>query len=90
MVLLFDNDEAAYLRWVNENPDGFVVNIDRGEQMPMYPMVHSAKHRSVSSASIGNFTTGEYVKYCCTNLAELEAFAERQFRLPLNRCRQCM
>ena len=90
MVTLFDNDDAGYLSWIASFPNGFVINIDRAELLPQYPMVHAASHRAISSPSIGNFTTGDYVKYCCDDLAELKSFAMDHFRMPLTRCLQCM
>ena len=90
MVVLFDNDENEYLKWVQANPGGFIANIDRTERMRQYPMVHLATHAALSSPKIGNFTTGDYIKVCSTDLEALERFAARYFRRGLTRCGQCM
>lgn len=90
MVKLFDNDEAAYLAWVQANPNGFVANIDRAQAFQQYPMVHVATHGLVSSPKIGNFTTGDYVKFCSTDLDALERYSQAKFGRPLTRCSQCM
>ncbi|MBB5208001.1 hypothetical protein [Chiayiivirga flava] len=90
MVELFDNDETRYLKWVQANPHGFVANVDRAVRMPKYPMVHAATHGSMSSAKIGNFTTGDYIKFCSTDLAALEQYSQTKLDRSLTRCSICM
>ncbi|HZV56347.1 MAG TPA: hypothetical protein VFF89_01620 [Sphingobium sp.] len=90
MVELFDNDEDGYLKWVQANPNGFVANVDRAGTVTHYPMVHAATHGSMSSPKIGNFTTGDYVKFCCADLDALERYSEAKFGRPLTRCSHCM
>lgn len=90
MVIVFDNDEADYLQWVRSNPDGYVVNIDRARNVRNYPMVHAATHGLVSSTKIGNFTTGDYIKFCSTDLDALDRFSQSMLGCPLTRCAQCL
>lgn len=89
-VEVFDNRESEYLVWVQANPHGFVATIDRTGRLANYPMVHSASHRLVSSPKIGNFTTGDYIKFCSIDLVVLERYAQQKFARPLTRCSQCM
>ncbi len=90
MVIVFDYYESDYLSWVKSNPRGFVVNIDRARSVRNYPMVHSASHALISSDKIGNFTTGDYIKFCSTDLEALERFSESMLGCSLTRCSQCM
>lgn len=90
MVNRFDNDEVGYIAWIQANPQGFVANVDRARKVPQYPMVHAATHKSISSPKIGNFTTGDYIKFCCTDLAALEQFSRAKFGRALTQCTQCM
>lgn len=90
MVELFDNDEAGYLAWIEANPKGFVANVDRSLSFQQYPMVHAATHRAISSPKIGNFTTGDYVKFCSTDLATLERHSKAKYGRPLTHCALCM
>ena len=90
MVELFDNDETGYLKWVQSNPHGFVANVDRAGRVPQYPMVHATTHGSMFSAKIGNFTTGDYVKFCSTDLDALEQYSQTKFGRSLTRCSICM
>lgn len=90
MVKRFDADETGYLQWVQENPHGFVANIDRAQRGKNYPMVHVAAHGLLTSPKIGNFTTGDYIKFCSTDLEALERYSQFNFGRSLTRCSQCM
>ena len=88
----FFDDEDGYLGWVNaHDKDGCVVNVckDRKSCSDMYPMVHKASHKSLSSEKIGDFTTGEYFKICSTDRDELERWSQSEFGRPLFRCKIC-
>lgn len=89
-VELFDGREHDYLAWVQAHPDGFVANVDRAQVVPQYPMIHRASHGAVSSPRIGNFTTGDYLKFCAVDLVALERYLESRFSRPATYCRQCM
>ena len=60
MIEQFANDEAAYLSWVQANPDGYVVNVDEPVSFPHYPMVHRASHTVISTPARTGYTTGAY------------------------------
>jgi hypothetical protein len=90
MVVPFKNDDSGYLKWVLANPTGYVVNVDEPQYSPQYPMVHSATHKSVSSPKRGNYTTGDYLKFCSVSLDALEKWAQAKYGRPLTRCAQCM
>jgi len=92
-VAVFDNDESGYLKWVEANPRGFVANLDKAKNIlryPMYPMVHKATHGSISSPTRRNYTTGEYFKFCSTDLDTLEEYSQEKFGRRLTYCQQCM
>ncbi len=90
MVELFDNDDTGYLKWVQANPHGFVANVDRAGTVSQYPMIHAATHGSMSSPKIGNVTTGDYIKFCGTDLGALEEYALTMFGRPLTRYSHCV
>ena len=90
MLRTFVKDENGYLGWVQTHPHGYVVNIDEPQSSPQYPMVHAATHRTMSSPTRTNYTTGRYFKVCSEQLQELEAWAQRKYGRALTRCRQCM
>ncbi len=89
----FVDDESGYLAWVDAHSDGFIVNIDEPQTTPQYPMVHTALHKSLSSAKRAkraNYTTGRYFKVCSDRLEDLEAWSQKKYGRALTRCRLCM
>lgn len=91
MEEVFDKNETEYLRWaVTNQQTGFIVNTDHDHRSPVYPMVHRATHKLVTSAKIGNFTTGRFFKVCSTEMSDLEAWARRERGRFLHRCGTCM
>ena len=76
MVILFEDDEAGYLRWINEHPDGYVVNTRRWFD-PDYLVLHRAScssikiHRNMHDDP-GGFTERNYRKLCSASLSDLE------------------
>lgn len=89
-VEFFDVDDQSYLDWVQSHPEGYIANVDRMVKVPDYPMIHRATHGLLSSAKIGNFTAGDYVKYCSTDLDALRAWVEFVCGRVATRCGQCM
>ncbi len=90
MIEQFENDESGYLRWVQANPSGYVVNVDEPQYAPQYPMLHAASHKVISSPTRTNYTTGRYIKFCSVNLEALERWAKDKYGRSLTRCAQCM
>ncbi|MEZ4883862.1 MAG: hypothetical protein R3E32_03910 [Chitinophagales bacterium] len=39
--IIFDNDDESYLKWMDDNPDGYVLNIDRAKTPRKY-MIHKS------------------------------------------------
>lgn len=78
-VHLFDNKEEEYLAWVEENPSGFVANMDKAKSMKQYPMIHSAGDAAISKDKHGNFTTNDYFKICSTNFRELRSYLKHEY-----------
>ncbi|MFL9590454.1 HNH endonuclease [Aeromonas schubertii] len=85
-VHVFDNKEVEYLAWVEENPSGFVANMDKAKSMKQYPMIHSAGDAAISKDKRGNFTTNAYFKICSTDLRELKSYLKHKY----NRFTYCM
>lgn len=86
----FRNDETGYLSWAAANPNGFIVNVDEPATSPLYPMVHRATHRAVTTPVKTNYTTGKYFKVCSNNMEELERWARRERGRSLTLCSICM
>lgn len=69
LIELFDNGDEPYLKWIRENPRGFVINRFRSRNT-YYRMLHTARCRHItilpSRANKGGFTERQYVKECGT------------------------
>jgi hypothetical protein len=78
-IQTFDNKEEEYLAWVEENPSGFVANMDKAKSVKQYPMIHSAGDAAISKDKRGNFTTNAYFKICSTDLQELRSYLKHEF-----------
>ncbi len=79
-VVVFERDDAGFLRWIEEHPGGYVLNC--------YPTgrVHSACCRSYRSA--GPRMTYKRAKACGTSERRLFEYAE-QHRINATRCERC-
>ncbi|HFQ4916897.1 TPA: hypothetical protein ACGUTA_004304 [Vibrio vulnificus] len=87
-TLGFSDEE--YLVWIENNLEGYVVNYDVDGNFPDYPMVHLSSHKSISSSSRTNYTTGKYRKICSNNLDALEVWTSNMLGKSVTKCRVCM
>lgn len=84
----FIDDDSGYLRWISQNPDGYVVNTYRNP-MPTYLILHRAMCRTISgNPARGRQWTGEYMKVC-GSLPELRTWASQVVQGELRRCQLC-
>lgn len=72
----FTEDDAGYLGWIVEHPDGFVVNVERTAR-PAYIILHRTTCRTISvDRANGAYTERGYRKVVADDLYELRAFAQ--------------
>ena len=85
-------DDGAYIDWLKNNKNGFVLNIDKGGTQSIYPKLHKA---SCSSFPIEkkdkNWTTkaSDYFKVCSNSIEELEQWSLNTYNKELTPCRTC-
>lgn len=85
----FTDDDAGYLRWLANHPNGFVLNIEQGER-PEYTVLHRATCRSISrSRDDGAYTSRNYKKVVSDELADIRAYAKSMGRTDGSFSRQC-
>lgn len=84
-----DNDDS-YLDWLAGHTDGYVINILRSHN-PTTAKVHRASCRTINGvpARGDTWTTGDYVKVCADQLADLDQWALDQVGNPIQRCGTC-
>lgn len=90
MVEKFEKNDERYLEWVAAHQNGFVVNTDDPLSQDIYPMVHTARHKVISTPARRNYTTGKYIKYCSLDLAALDEYVQKQYGRAPHRCGTCM
>lgn len=90
----FRDNEEGYLRWVLANPNGYILNVAYQCSMRQYPMVHSCRHKLLSSPTRTNYTTKiknkGYYKVCSLSLDALETWSRSACKKSPIYCRQSM
>ncbi len=91
-----DND---YNKWIKENPNGFVLNIERRKDPSniheSHPRIHFANcfqlknQKNQKNKKPGSSTTGDYFKVCSNSIEELEQWSWFKYQKGLNPCGTC-
>lgn len=85
----FRDDDAGFLAWLAEHPDGYVINIARGYSATEARMHHAGCWTISGQNPRGGAWTGPYVKVCAEDLAEVEQWAMVHVGKPIPRCGTC-
>lgn len=96
LMQVFDDRDTPYLEWLNQHPDGYVLNRRRGSSIE-YLILHRAgcgRIRNYSQmARPGGFTGRGYVKVCSESLELLHQYARTKGGRPdgsfSGRCSSC-
>jgi hypothetical protein len=89
-MIIFLNDDRAYLSWVTHHRQGFVLDGRRKPKAGQL-LVHRATCREIKSATSPrqHWTTGAKLKACSLNCDELEAWAAEETGKGPQRCACC-
>ena len=79
-VVVFDHDDSGFRRWLDEHPDGYVLNCYKTGKL------HSALCKSYRSAS--PHMTHKRAKACSTSEQQLREYAKRH-GIDTARCELC-
>ncbi len=93
-VVWFIDDDRGYLSWLDQHPDGFVVNLRRRID-PGYVVLHRASCRKVQSypkmgTNPGGFTERGYIKLCADNPHLLEQSLKKRWGTAISFSKRCM
>lgn len=74
----FENNDTGYLRWLRENPTGYVVNVLRSE-LPHGVMLHRATCHTIQAEGMrgSGWTRSYYMKICSRRREPLRQWALR-------------
>ncbi len=92
-IVIFKNmpNDDDYIKWIDENPNGFVLNIDQTKDPSKiwkdYPKIHFANCNQLNKRP--GRTTGKYFKVCSNSIEELEQWSWVKYQKGLNPCRIC-
>ena len=87
-MIIIINDDAHYLRWIEENPDGFVVNT-QNPPSPNYLVLHRSTCRNSSIPSSTKWTITDSIEVCSQDVHELRNWADRRVVGELKSCERC-
>ena len=95
-IKIFENmpNDDDYNKWIEENSNGFVLNIhlrrDPSNIHESHPRIHFANCRQLENINNpGSSTTGDYFKVCSNSIEELEQWSWVKYQKGLNPCRIC-
>jgi hypothetical protein len=75
-VLYVQNDDAAYVWWIESNDKGFVANLRTGGKNRS--MLHQARCSHLYPPEPHKVHTGSYPKACSLDRSEVEQWATNQ------------
>lgn len=87
-MIIIINDDEHYLRWIEENPDGFVINA-QNPPSPNNLVLHRSTCGDISTPTRTNWTTRDYLKVCSRNVDELRNWSTRRVGGELKPCQHC-
>ena len=92
-IVIFKNmpNDDEYIQWIEENSNGFVLNIDQTKDpfkiYKDYPKIHFANCGQLNKRS--GRTTGKYFKVCSNSIEELEQWSWFKYQKGLTLCGTC-
>ncbi len=94
MFVIFKNDDDGYLKWLQENQSGFVVNTRERIIDPDYMVLHNASCKQISKypnmiQNPGGFTERDYIKICSDSINGLSEWVRNNGRLDGSFSKEC-
>ena len=92
-IVIFKNmpNDDEYIKWIEENSNGFVLNIDQTKDPSKiykdYPKIHFANCGQLNKRP--GRTTKKYFKVCSNSIQELERWSLNTYNKELTPCRTC-
>ncbi len=92
MLIIMDGNDSQYLRWLRENPKGYVLNARRKPDAE-YIVLHRSNCHSIShytaNARPGGFTERDFIKVCSDSLPALRKWAQQNGRPDSSFSKEC-
>jgi hypothetical protein len=88
-LVIFTDNDAGYLAWLDANPAGFVVNTLRTPSLGNLILHRATCGTITGTPARGDQWTGEWIKVCSQELVALNDWAKREVGGELRPCRRC-
>ena len=74
----FRDDDSGYLRWIQDHPDGYIVNAFR-HPTANYLILHRAMWSTITRLAVNakTWTSGGFIEVCSEQRSELDTWAKR-------------
>lgn len=73
-LIVFEREDTPYLQWIDDNPNGYVVNTGRGRNSSYFTL-HRSSCRTISryikGQYEGGYTARDYIKVCSNDAQEI-------------------
>ena len=87
-MIIKPKTDKEFFEWVERETEGFFVNLVNSSLHPEYPRAHRTAHTSARTRKRKNYTNGKpYLKWCSTDIKELDKEAHITFDKGLTFCR---
>ncbi len=87
-MIIIINDDETYLKWLEDNPEGYVINAARKPKAD-YIVLHKSTCGTMSSSKRSNWTTTDLLKVCSNNVEELKEWALETTGGACQPCKTC-
>lgn len=94
-IEIFENmpNDDEFIEWIDENPNGFILNILR-PKIPSniskeHPKIHFANCSGLKKSLGSSSTTKKYFKVCSNSIEELEQWSLNTYNKELTPCGTC-
>lgn len=94
-IEIFENmpNDDEFIEWIDENPNGFILNILR-PKIPSniskeHPKIHFANCSGLKKSLGSSSTTKKYFKVCSNSIEELVQWSLNTYNKELTPCRTC-
>jgi len=84
----FVDDDQSYLSWLEEHPDGYVLNAER-RPTRSFIVLHRTSCAALAGPAPPEGRTSTMLKVCATTTAEIDAWCRDQVSAFATRCRRC-
>jgi hypothetical protein len=90
LIEIFQDNDQGYLKWLEDNPKGYVLNCDR-VPVASYLILHQANCSTINGMPTADSSwTRDYIKVCSRSRLALISWANSKTKGTTQFCEHCM